>query len=247
MQIHIIIPSRYASSRFPGKPLADIHGKAMILRVAERCNMARTCSSVTIATDDTRILDLVSEAGYKAIMTAEHHQNGTERLAEAAELLNLDKQSCIINVQGDEPYIHPEQIDQVASLMIDGALISSLVHSIADENEYLNPNVVKAVFDNSQRALYFSRSPLPFLRDESFTRAAERSIFWKHIGIYGYRTGILRELCNLPPSALELAESLEQLRWLQAGYPIQLGITPFASYPVDHPQDINKLPENGRF
>lgn len=247
MQIHIIIPSRFASMRFPGKPLADIHGKAMILRVAERCGLAQSCTSVTVATDDLRIYDATVNAGFKAIMTSERHQNGTERLAEAAAKMQLDKSACIINVQGDEPYIQPEQIDQVASLLNDGATIASLIHAIEDEDEYRSPNIVKAVFDNSLKALYFSRSPLPFLRDESFSEAAGRGIFWKHVGIYGYRTEILKELCTLAPSKLECAESLEQLRWLQAGYSIQLGITPFASFPVDHPDDINKLPENGKF
>jgi 3-deoxy-manno-octulosonate cytidylyltransferase (CMP-KDO synthetase) len=241
MKIAGIIPARYASTRFPGKPLVDIAGKTMIHRVYEQALKAKSLTEVLVATDDERIFKEVEGFGGKVIMTAPHHQNGTERCAEVAAKLDVN---VVINIQGDEPFIQPEQIDLLSATFINNLYNTQIatlikVHPFHALDEVLNnPARIKVVVNNKLEALYFSRSLIPFLRDHS---KALSTTFYKHIGIYGFRKDVLLELVKLPPSHLELAESLEQLRWLENGYRIQCAITNMESTSVDVPADLEGL------
>lgn len=234
MNIIGIIPARYASTRFPGKPLIDVMGKSMIQRVYEQACKASKINGVYIATDDARILEHVKTFTDKVILTAPYHNNGTERCHEASNLL---PQHCdvIINIQGDEPYIQPEQIDQLAEIFIDKphTEIATLIKETDDLTLIHNSGVVKAVINQKWEAMYFSRSTIPFYRDEQTKRS-----FFKHIGIYGYRKGILQKIVTLAPSRLEQIESLEQLRWLENGFKIQCALTSFETKSVDTPEDL---------
>lgn len=245
MSILGIIPARYASTRFPGKPLADINGRSMILRVYEQAIRARVFSDVIVATDDDRIFSHVESAGYHAVMTASSHRSGTDRCLEALEAREKDQKShydYIVNIQGDEPYIHPEQIKKVAGLLTEGgASIATLARLINHREDIFNPNVVKVVFTNDMNALYFSRSPVPFLRGAEESRWMQAQAHYKHIGIYGFNTGTLKKACNLPEGALEKFESLEQLRWLGHGLPIKIGLTDYESIAIDTPEDLLKI------
>jgi 3-deoxy-manno-octulosonate cytidylyltransferase (CMP-KDO synthetase) len=244
MKITGIIPARYASTRFPGKPLVDIEGKTMIRRVYEQALKAKTLSDVIVATDDERIFKEIERFGGKVMMTSQTHQNGTERCAEVAAKLDAD---VIINIQGDEPFIQPEQIDLLANVFkvkLEAPSIATLIkeHPFHVFDETLtNPARVKVVVNNNLEALYFSRATIPFLRDSS---KALSTTFYKHIGIYGFRKEVLLQLVKLPPSHLELAESLEQLRWLENGYKIQCAITDMESASVDVPEDLEGLRED---
>jgi len=235
MRILGIIPARYASTRFPGKPLAMIGNKSMLERVVEQAHKSRSLDAVLVATDDQRIFDHVLSFGGKVVMTSNTHESGTERCLEAASLDDglID---AVINIQGDEPFIQPEQIDAVASLIEDGADIATLAiqlpYSVASD-----PNKVKVVCDSNGRALYFSRSPIPFFRDG----AQEGAKCLKHLGIYGYRMGSLQQIANIPSSYLENAEKLEQLRWLEAGFEIRVAETDFESPAIDTPDDLLKV------
>jgi 3-deoxy-manno-octulosonate cytidylyltransferase (CMP-KDO synthetase) len=234
MKIIGIIPARFASTRFPGKPLVDIGGKTMIQRVYEQAKKASSLSEVLVATDDQRIFDAVEDFGGKVVMTSSSHTNGTERCNEVAASFEAD---VVINIQGDEPFIQPEQINQLADLFLDESVqIGTLVKQIYENADLHNPTIIKAVLSLKKEALYFSRSAIPFLRTPD-----TEHIFFKHIGIYGFRKAVLDSLVKLPLSSLEKAESLEQLRWLENGYKIQTALTEYNSLSVDVPEDLEKL------
>lgn len=244
MSAIVVIPARFASTRFPGKPLAPLKGMPVIQHVYQNSVRSRLASEVIVATDSPAIYDTVLSFGGKAVMTSSSHVSGTDRIAEAARNLDCD---IIVNVQGDEPLIKPEMIDDVISLLDDRrASIGTLVKIIRDPEEVFNPNVVKAVFDGSGYAIYFSRAPVPYHRDiwKDFSRSAVRdSVFtvFKHIGIYSYRKDALLSLAAMPPSRLESIEMLEQLRAIENGMTIKVKETPFETYGVDTPEDLERI------
>lgn len=231
-----VIPARYASTRFPAKPLAMIAGKTMIERVYTQAKKANLMD-VIVATDDERIFNAVKDFGGNVIMTSASHQNGTERCAEAVKLYNREV-DAVINIQGDEPLIAPEQINAVAELLSrSGVQIATLKKKITSLEVLQNPTVVKVVF-SQDKAIYFSRSPIPFFRNTTPENWLKNHVFFKHIGIYGFQKEILNEVVKLAPSSLELAEQLEQLRWIENGYTIHIAETQEESYSVDAPEDI---------
>ncbi len=235
MNILGIIPARYGSTRFEGKPLALINGKMMIQRVYEQTKKADRLTEVVVATDDERIYNAVVGFGGKAVMTSANHKSGTDRCREVVDKIGKGF-DAVINIQGDEPYINPQEINQIAELISDkDTQLASLCKPVYDEEELMSPNAVKVVFDKNGKALYFSRFAIPYLRNQ-----IERT-FYKHIGIYAYKCDVLKEVAALPQSGLELAESLEQLRWLENGYTVRMGVTEFESFSVDVPDDIVKI------
>ncbi len=240
MEILGIIPARYASTRFPGKPLVSIQGKTMIQRVYEQASKARL-NKVLVATDDERIMAEVRRFGGEAVLTASHHQSGTDRCFEAYTGFNVPH-DCIINIQGDEPFIQPEQINLLVTCFENPATqLATLVKPIESAAELFNPNSPKVVLNQHQEAIYFSRQPIPYLRGVEESSWHEKHLYYKHIGIYGYRTDILEQITQLPPSALEKAESLEQLRWLENGYKIATAVTYLETFGIDTPEDLNKV------
>jgi len=235
-----IIPARFASTRFPGKPLVDIAGKSMIQRVYEQASKAKSLAKVVIATDDDRIADEVKRFGGNFVFTASTHQSGTDRCAEVME--QLPDFDVVINIQGDEPFIEPTQIDLLASCFSEEKVqLATLIKSIESQESIYNPNSPKVVIDTNGRAIYFSRSPIPFIRNGEPGVWAEKHLFYKHIGIYGYRTEALKAITKLPPSSLEIAESLEQLRWIENGFYIQTKVTNSETVAIDTPEDLLKL------
>lgn len=235
-----IIPARYASTRFPGKPLAMLGGKSVIFRVYEQ--VSRVLGHVYVATDDERIFTHVSAFGGRAVMTSVHHQSGTDRIQEAMAKIGASEFDVVVNVQGDEPFIQRSQIETVMACFEDERTqIATLGmpftarHSLEDLE---NPNSPKIVLDNDGYALYFSRSVVPFVRSAERREWMGRFPFLKHIGLYAYRTDVLSQITALPPSALELAESLEQLRWLQNGFRVKVGITSVETIGIDTPEDL---------
>jgi len=235
-----IIPARYASTRFPGKPLVDIAGKTMIQRVYEQASKAESLSKVVVATDDVRIADEVKRFGGEFIFTSTNHQSGTDRCAEVIE--TLPGYDIVINIQGDEPFIEPAQIELLASCFTEEKVqLATLIKSIQSQESVYNPNSPKVVIDVNGRAMYFSRSPIPFIRNGEPGVWAEKHQFYKHIGIYGYRTESLKAITKLPPSSLEIAESLEQLRWIENGFYIQTKVTDLETVAIDTPEDLLKL------
>lgn len=240
MEVLGIIPARFASTRFPGKPLIDIHGKSMIQRVYEQAAKS-TLTDVLVATDDDRILEHVLSFGGKAVMTGEHHQSGTDRCFEAYQK-NDQPFDYIINIQGDEPFIRPEQIDLVAACFHNPATqLATLIKEISDSDELFNVNSPKVVINQAKEALYFSRQPIPYCRNIPNDIWHKQHTYYKHIGIYGYRADILEQITQLAPSSLELAESLEQLRWLENGYRIATALTTFETIGIDAPEDLQKI------
>jgi 3-deoxy-manno-octulosonate cytidylyltransferase (CMP-KDO synthetase) len=240
-----IIPARFASTRFPGKPLVEIHGVSMIRRVYERAMSAGVLSHVVVATDDARIFDHVSLFG-KAVYTSPDHQSGTDRCYEAAMKLksewSLSDDDVIVNIQGDEPFIHPEQIQTLCdSFMNPKTAIATLKKRIVSEDQLFNENVVKVVSDENNRAVYFSRATIPFMRNFPKDQWLAKGVFFKHIGLYAYRFKILAEITDLPDSKLEKAESLEQLRWLEHGYRVNVHETRHESHAVDTPSDLENF------
>jgi 3-deoxy-manno-octulosonate cytidylyltransferase (CMP-KDO synthetase) len=229
MKIIGLIPARYASTRFPGKPLVEIEGKPMIQWVYENASKSSCLSDVAVVTDDERIMQAVRNFKGKAIMTQSSHQSGTDRCAEAA--LQFPRAAAFINIQGDEPRIHPGQIDQVAQLLKQGADLATLARPESRSNLITDLNVVKVVRTADGKALYFSRSPIP----------ANAENFLIHVGIYGFRSNILQQITHLPVSLLEETERLEQLRWLENGYKIQVGLTEHQSISIDTEEDLKKL------
>lgn len=245
MHFRVVIPARYASSRLPGKPLADIGGQPMVLRVLERALQAGA-ESVVVATDDRRVQQAVEAAGHRALMTSPDHQSGTERLVEVAETLGWPDDTLVVNVQGDEPLIDPELIREAARQLVlhDDAVMATLAHPIHDHADFINPNVVKVIADEMGYALYFSRAPIPWPRDAFAAQQPTPHELGalRHIGLYAYRAGFLRTYAGLAASPLERFEMLEQLRVLWHGHRISLGITPSAPAPgVDTAEDLARV------
>jgi 3-deoxy-manno-octulosonate cytidylyltransferase (CMP-KDO synthetase) len=240
MSVHVvsIIPSRYESTRFPGKPLADICGKPMIQHVYERVLQAKTVSFAAVATDDERIFQAVTAFGGLAVMTSPRHRSGTDRIAEAVETLQLNENDIVVNIQGDQPLFEPVQVDEVVRPLLDDALIpmSTLIYRIIRDEEITHPNAVKVVFDDRRFALYFSRATIPFVRDPG-----KKADYYKHHGIYAYRRDFLRTFKALPEGILERLEALEQLRALEHGYRIKVVVTPHDSVEVDTPEELERV------
>lgn len=230
MKIAGIIPARFASHRFPGKPLVDIFGKPMIQRVYEQCLKCPELSEVIVATDDERIMDVVVSFGGKCRLTSADHPSGTDRCAEVA--VSLSEIDAVINIQGDEPVIDPGQISEVAALLKKGADIATLARYSDSQADYFNNNIVKVAFDERGKALQFSRGAV---------NGSSQNSFYVHIGIYGFAKDVLKEITQLPQGAMEMKENLEQLRWLENGYSIQTGITHFHSISIDSPEDLKML------
>lgn len=242
MKILILIPARYASTRFPGKPLADLGGKPVIRHVLEKA--ASVTEDVFVATDDERIYDKVCSFGGKAIMTSGSHRSGTDRCFEAYEKVKREKQTdydVIVNVQGDEPFIESGQIRQlIACFKNPDIQIATLAKPFETPADLFDPNKVKVVFSAAHTALYFSRFPIPYCRGIEQEDWLSATPYYKHIGMYAYRPAILQAITLLPPGRLEKAESLEQLRWLENGYTIAVGLTEHESIGIDTPEDLEK-------
>ena len=275
MKILGVIPARFASTRFPGKPLVVIEGKTMIQRVYEQAKKCKSLARVVVATDDERIFNHIVAFGGEAMMTDPKHESGTDRCAEVVEKLNFDIQTAhldsdeavvfdkikpkregiftaVINIQGDEPFIDPEQIEKIADILRGGFSgedanqaaafdIATLAIELDNQEDIDNPNVVKAVFGENGRAVYFSRSPIPYLRGIDKELWADSGQFFKHIGLYGYKTRVLLAISKLPKSLLEEIESLEQLRWLENGYSIGVAETELETIGIDTPEDLKKI------
>jgi 3-deoxy-manno-octulosonate cytidylyltransferase (CMP-KDO synthetase) len=233
-----IIPSRYESSRFPGKPLADLCGKPMIQHVYERVAQAKAIPYVAVATDDERIFNAVKKFGGNAIMTAATHRSGTDRISEAVKTLNLNAAAIVVNIQGDQPIFEPTQVDEViAPLVADTTInMSTLIYKIILDEEITHPHAVKTVFDDQGFALYFSRSTIPYVRSKQM-----KADYYKHHGIYAYRRDFLDVFTKLPEGKLEKLEALEQLRALEYGYKIKVVITPHDSVEVDNEQELERV------
>lgn len=239
MRVVGIIPARYASTRFPGKPLALIKGKTMIRRVCEQAWKSEL-DEVVVATDDVRIADAVMDFGGRYVMTDPNHRSGTDRCREAFDLLDSPF-DAVVNIQGDEPFIDPLQINQVVALIRgEDTQIASLAKRISDADELFSPNTVKVVMDKEGNALYFSRHPIPFMRNIDRQEWLKSGTYYKHIGIYAYNAETLYRIAAMQPTSLETAESLEQLRWLENGLSIRMGVTKSESVSIDRPEDIVK-------
>ncbi len=242
----VVIPARMASSRLPDKPLADIGGLPMVVRVAQRA-LQSEASQVVVAADDERIVAACAAHGVQALLTRQDHLSGSDRLAEACQLLGLPDDAVVVNVQGDEPLIPPALINEVARVLSErpDASMSTAAHAIGSVEEFTNPNVVKVVMDARQMALYFSRAPIPWWREgqaDSGFKALPSPAPLRHIGIYAYRAGFLALFPTLPPAPIETMESLEQLRALWHGHRIAVHVTPEAPGPgVDTPQDLARV------
>lgn len=237
-----IIPARYASTRFPGKPLAEMKGKPMIQRVYE--GVKDKLHNVFVATDDSRIEDAVLKFGGQVVLTSNQHKSGTDRCYEAYTKIG-NGYDIIINIQGDEPFIQKDQIEILKNCFTEpdvqiATLVKAIDSSADFESDLFNPNTPKVVFNRNHEALYFSRSIIPYIRGEKHTEWLHKHTFYKHIGLYAYRAEVLKEITRLPASPLELAESLEQLRWLENGYKIKVGITNQETIGIDTPEDLEK-------
>lgn len=236
-----IIPARYASTRFPGKPLVDIAGRSMIQRVYEQAKKSKSLTDVIVATDDIRIEEHVKAFGGNVIMTKDTHQSGTDRCFETIQQYT-GSPDVVINIQGDEPFIHPQQIDLLASCFnSDKVQLATLVKKINNYEELFNTNTPKVIVNKVGEAIYFSRQTLPYIREKKQTEWLDHQLFYKHIGIYGYTVKALSEITVLKQSSLELAEGLEQLRWIENGYKINVEITDLESIAIDTPDDLKKL------
>lgn len=236
----VIVPARYASTRFPGKPLVEIDGKSMIQRVCEQAKQANSIDKVVVATDSELISSHVTEIGFDVIMTSENHSSGTERCAEAAEKLT-EEFDIVINVQGDEPFIAPELIEEVIKGFDDTTQIVTAVKKVTENEVLLNQNVVKAVLSETNYAMYFSRQAIPYNRDAITSDWINQSTYYKHIGIYGFKSETLKKLVELPVTSLETIEKLEQLRWLGHGFRVKAIVTDYESVGIDTPEDLERL------
>ena len=241
----VIVPARLASTRLPNKPLADIHGLPMVVRVAQRAALSHA-AQVVVAADSIDIVEVCQAHGIRALLTRDDHPSGSDRLAEASALLQLGPNDLVVNVQGDEPLINPTLINQVAALLEQrpSASMSTAAHEIHDLSEFTNSNVVKVVLDKEQLALYFSRAPIPWWRD-GFAQGIQslpKPAPLRHIGIYAYRVGFLQSFPSMTPAPIEKGEALEQLRAMWHGHKIAVHITPDAPGPgVDTPEDLEKV------
>ena len=242
MRTAVIIPARYGSTRLPGKPLLRVTGKYLIQHVYEQARRSAAAQTVIVATDDPRIESAVKSFGGMAVMTRKDHLSGTDRIAEVAEKLDVD---AVVNLQGDEPLFDPAGIDRLVGLLAGdpNADVATLATPIRDRETYLSPNCVKVVCDDRGRALYFSRSPIPLVRDGDPDFAAEPPLFFLHIGVYAYRRSTLLRLARTPPHALERTEKLEQLRVIGTGGTILVGVAPVAHRGVDTPADYDAFVE----
>ena len=240
MQILGVIPSRYASTRLPGKPLADIGGKSMIRRVYEQAKQAPSLYRVVVATDHLDIRQEVESFRGEVMMTKDTHPSGTDRCAEVVQQLG-EQVDYVINIQGDEPFIHPDEIEALATLLKEkqpdlGTLIKPIVHTevLAD------PSKIKVVVNTNGEALYFSRQAIPYLRSAPMGEWLEHHTYYRHLGMYAYQAQVLQAIAKLPPSSLEQAESLEQLRWMEHGYRIHVALSPHDSFSIDTPEDLKR-------
>lgn len=238
MSVVCIIPSRYESSRFPGKPLADLCGKPMVQHVYDRVLASPVVALAAVATDDERIYRAVVGFGGRAVMTAPRHRSGTDRVAEAASLLGLGESDVVVNVQGDQPLFAPVQVQEVAQPLLEDPAVdmATLVYKIEREEEITHPNAVKVVFDRNHFALYFSRATIPYVRDKGL-----QASYYKHHGIYAYRKGFLDSFSRLEQTELERLEALEQLRALEHGYRIKVVETQYDSVEVDTPAELERV------
>ncbi len=239
MSILGIIPVRYHSSRFPGKALADVHGKSMVQRVYEQAMLTEGLDRVVVATDHPKIFDHINGIGGKVCMTSEDHPSGTDRCREAMEL-EPDGYDFVVNIQGDQPFIDPRQIDDLCKNLVPDVQIATQARRIEMQELLIDPNCVKVIIDSRGKAIYFSRSPLPFQRAHSVDEWISSHQYYQHIGIYAYRSDILQEITQLAMSSLEQAEGLEQLRWLENGYCIKVLTTNYHAQGIDTPEDLEK-------
>jgi len=237
MKIIGIIPARYDSTRFPGKPLIDLNGKSMIQRVYDQCKKSKNLDQVIVATDDQRIFDHVQSFGGEVRMSSNEHKTGTSRVAEIAKAIH-DAQ-IIVNIQGDEPTISPLQIDELVEISGNG--IATQAKRLTNEEDLFNPNVVKVIFNKAGKALYFSRQTIPYGRNIEKEKWSNKFEYYQHIGLYSFDRNTLFSLENLGPSGLEEMESLEQLRWLDHNIPISIGITAYSAVSVDTPEDAERV------
>ena len=245
MQINFlgIIPARYSSTRFPGKPLVEIGGKSMIQRVYEQA--AKAINHVYVATDDKRILSAVKNFGGNVVMTSKNHKSGTDRCAEAVK--NIEEKTgsefeTIINIQGDEPFLQPEQINIIKSCFnVPETKIATLIKPFGKNEDIFDVNKTKVIINNNKEAIYFSRSPIPYLRGYSTNKWITSHQYYLHIGLYAYKKETLFSIAKLNPTPLEIAESLEQLRWIENGYNIKVEITEYDSIGIDTPEDIDLI------
>jgi 3-deoxy-manno-octulosonate cytidylyltransferase (CMP-KDO synthetase) len=236
-----IIPARYASTRFPGKPLIDINGKTMLQRVYEQAVKSKQLNKVVVATDDERILNHVKGFGGEVVMTAAHHPSGTDRCRDASQQLKEDFQ-YVINIQGDEPFIEPEQIDELANELRDGTTELATQMIAVDNHEILfDKGEVKIVLNTNNEALYFSRMVIPFIKGVDEKEWHRHHTYYRHVGMYAYRKDVLEKITQLPVSSLEKAESLEQLRWIENGFKIKCVTTKYESHCIDTPEDVIKV------
>lgn len=240
MSILGIIPARYASTRFPGKPLVQINGKSMIQRVYEQSAKANLLSKIIVATDDNRIAEHVKSFGAEVVITKSEHPSGTDRCFEAYQL-NGEKYDYVLNVQGDEPFLDPKQINSLAEVCDGVVEIATQMIKCTNKDVLFDKGEVKIILNSNKEALYFSRNVIPFIKGIDEKEWHNHFNYYRHVGMYVYRTDILEKITKLKPSGLELAESLEQLRWLENGYKIKCVETDFDSHCVDTPEDIEKV------
>lgn len=236
-----IIPARYASTRFPGKPLIDIQGKSMIQRVYEKALQSKSLSTVIVATDDERIFNHVQSFGGNVVMTANHHPSGTDRCLESLQKLK-ENYSYVINIQGDEPFIEPAQIDELADVLKDESIeLATQMIKVNSHELLFNKGEVKIVLNSKNEALYFSRMVIPFIKGVDEKEWHKHHTYYRHVGMYAYRRDVLEKICQLPVSPLEKAESLEQLRWVENGFRIKCVETKYESHCIDSPEDVEKV------
>lgn len=240
MKALIVIPSRFASTRFPGKPLLNIEGKSLIQRTWLQANKVKGDNTVVVATDDKEIFAHVESFGGKAIMTSVDHFSGTDRCFEAAHIINTEF-DILVNLQGDEPFIQPSQIESLINLFDGNTQIATLKKKLETGEDIFNENYVKVVCDNRNNALLFSRQALPFQRGVEKTLWQQNHNYYRHLGIYAFSSSVINSLKTLTPSPLEKAEMLEQLRWLESGFKIKVAETDFQSPAIDSPEDLNAV------
>lgn len=240
MSIIGIIPARYASTRFPGKPLIQINGKSMIQRVYEQAAKSKLMTKIIIATDDDRIAEHAKSFGAEVVITKAEHPSGTDRCFEAYQL-NGQNFDYVLNIQGDEPFLDPEQIDSLAQGCAEDVEIATQMIKCTDHDVLFDKGEVKIILNSNKEAIYFSRNVIPFIKGKDEKEWHKHFDYYRHVGMYAYRTDILEKITQLKPSALELAESLEQLRWVEHGYKIKCIETSFESHCIDTPEDIEKV------